>query len=268
MNPILKRAPGRAAAGARWITTFALLSWVASAAGAPPQPTASTARLPAAAEVIAKSVKAIGGREAILKHSSAHLKGTWAIQAQSANGEFEMFQAKPNRRLMRMNLGAMGEIVNAYDGKAGWVLSPFAPPTLVEGKMLEQAREDAEFYSVLHDPTDYKSMDTVARTRFDNRECFELRLVRNSGREIREYYDMKTGLQAGLRGTQESPEGSSDVTVTFQEYQKFSDLQTVTKFRIESSQADISITITSVEYDGVPDTQFEPPAEIKTLLKK
>jgi hypothetical protein len=268
MNSLLKRHLNWATAATRWVVALTLISWAASAADAPSKPAASVTKLPAAADVIAKSLKALGGRDAILKHTSTRLKGTWSMPAQSVNGEFEMFQAKPNRRAMRMKVGEMGEIVNTFDGKAGWVISPFAPPTLLEGKMLEQARDDADYYSILHDPASYRSMETVALTQFDNRECYELKVVLNSGRENREFYDVKTGLLAGVRGTQESPQGSSEAVLTLQAYQKFGDLQQVSKMKIQSEQGDVTITVTSVEYDTVPDSQFEAPAEIKALLKK
>jgi hypothetical protein len=218
--------------------------------------------------VIASNVKALGGRDAILKHRSTRLKGTWSIAAQGLKGELDMLQAKPNKRLARMKVGDMGEIVNAFDGTIGWVISPFAPPTLIEGKMLDQTREDADYYSALHEPASFRSMETVARSQFDNRECYELKLVHKSGREVREFYDTKTGLLAGARGAQESPQGTSEVLLTMQEYQKFGDLQQVSKLRIQSDQGDITITVTSVEYDGVPETAFEAPTEIKALLKK
>ena len=247
------------------IAAFASVSLVASAADTPAK---ATGKLPSAADVIAKYLKAIGGREAVLKHTSTRLKGAWEMPAQQeAKGEFELLQAKPSKRLMRMKLGTMGEIVNGYDGKAGWVTSPFAPPALMEGKMLDQTRDDADYYAVLHNPTDYRSLETVARTQFDNRECLELKLITKSGREVREFYDAKTGLLAGIRAIQETQQGSSETTVTCLEYQKFGDLQQVTKLKIGSDQGDVSIRITSVEYDTVSDAELEPPAEIKVLLK-
>jgi len=257
--------PPRTPAGL--IAAFALVSLVASAAETPAKATGA-AKLPSAADVVAKYLKAVGGREAVLKHTSTRLKGTWEMPAQSANGEFELLQAKPNKRVMHLKLGSMGEIVNGYDGKAGWVTSPFAPPALIEGKMLDQTRDEAEYYAILHNPTNYRSLETVARTQFDNRECLELKLVTKSGREVREFYDAKTGLLAGVRGTQETPQGSSEMVMTCLEYQKFGDLQQVAKLKIGSDQGELTIRITSVEYDTVSDPELEPPAEIKALLKK
>jgi len=166
MNHIARSTLGPAQPAIRFIAVLALVSLVATAAEAPAK---ATGKLPPAAEVVAKQLKAIGGREAVLKHTSTRLKGTWEMPAQQgANGEFELLQAKPNQRLMRMKVGEMGEVVNGYDGKVGWVTSPFAPPALMEGKMLDQARDDADYYAVLHNPTSYQSLETVARTQFDN----------------------------------------------------------------------------------------------------
>jgi hypothetical protein len=265
MNRFMKMRLSLPQVPAGLIAAFALVSLVASAADTPAK---ATGKLPSAADVVAKHLKAVGGRDVILKHISTRLKGAWEMPAQSANGEFELLQAKPNRRLMHLKLGSMGEIVNGYDGKAGWVTSPFAPPALIEGKMLDQTRDEADYYAILHNPTNYQSLETVARTQFDNRECLELKLVTKSGREVREFYDAKTGLLAGTRGAQETQQGSSEMTVTCLEYQKFGNLLQVAKLKIGSDQSELSIRITSVEYDTVSDAEIEPPAEIKALLKK
>jgi hypothetical protein len=251
--------PPQALAGL--MAAVALTSLVASAAETPAKPAAGAAKLPSAVDVVAKHLKAVGGRDTFLKHSSTLLKGTWDMPSQGATGAFELLQAKPNKRLMHMKLGETGEIVNGYDGKVGWVTSPFAPPALIEGKMLDQTRDDADYYGILHNPTNFQSMETVARTQFDNRECLELKLVAKSGRTSREFYDAKTGLLAGVRTTQETPQGPSELLVTFLEYRKFGDLMQAAKMKIGTEQGDLTIGITSVEYDVASDSQFEPPAE-------
>ncbi len=234
-----------------------------------PVQAAAATKLPPAADIIAKHLKAVGGREAILKHASTRMKGTWDMPAQAgASGEFELVQAKPNKRVMRLKLASGGgEIVNGFDGTIGWVTSPFAPPTLMEGKLLEQTRDEADYYAMLHNPTNYQSMETVARAPFDNRECFEIKLITKSGREEHEFFDAKTGLLAGVRGVQEAPQGSSQVTLTCAEYQKFGDLQQVSKLKISSDQGELSIKIASVEYDTVKDAETTAPPEVKALVK-
>ena len=258
----LRRATGLTAA-------FALIALAASAADVPVKTDSSEIRLPTAKDVIAKHLKAVGGRETILKHTSTRFRGRWDMPSlQGAGGEFELVQAKPNKRLMRMKMGETGEIVNGYNGKVGWVTSPFAPPALMEGKLLEQARHDADYYAALHNPTNYQSMETVARTRFDNRDCYELKVNRSFGQEVREFYDANTGLLAGTRGIQETTEGTSEIVATLLEYQKFGDLLQVTNMKIGIDQQVVNIRISSVDYDTVPDAEFELPAEIKELLKK
>jgi outer membrane lipoprotein-sorting protein len=244
------------------------IALLGSAAETPSPAAAPSSSLPSAADVIAKHLKATGGREATLKHTATRFKGDWEMAGQGAGGEFETIQAKPNKRLMRFKLTTGGEIVNAFDGKVGWITSPFAEPALMEGKLLAQTREDAEYYAILHNAADFQSMETVGRTQFDNRDCVELKLVRKSGRVVHEYYDAATGFLAGARGMQETQQGPSEITITCQGYQKFGDLFQATQLKIDSDQGNITIRIKSVAYDSVSDTEFEPPAEIKALLKR
>lgn len=224
--------------------------------------------LPPAKEVIAKAVQAVGGKEAILKQNSQRLKGRWEMANVGQGGDFELLRAKPNKQLLRVKLGDQGQIVNGYDGKVGWMLNPFAGPMLLEGKMLDQAAEEAEFYNSLHEEKNFKSMETVGLNKFEGKEAIELKLVTKSGRELREFYDPKTGLLIGSKAVHESPQGPNEVTIGMHDYKKMGDLLQPTRLTVKGEGFEQVLTISSVEYDSVPDKEFDLPDEIKSLLKK
>ena len=104
-------------------------------AGQPAQPDAS---LPPAREVIDRHLEAIGGREAVLAHSSSHAIGTIEVPAAGLKGTLEVFAAKPDKSLMRATLTGVGEIQEGYNGTVGWSISAMTGPTLLQGKQLEQ----------------------------------------------------------------------------------------------------------------------------------
>jgi hypothetical protein len=240
--------------------------WGADAPPAPATP-APAVELPPAKEVIAKHIQAIGGREAILKQTALRAKGKLDIISQGVKGEFEVLRTKPNKQLIRIVIPDAGQIDIAFDGQVGWLTSPFTEPQLLEGKMLAQARDESDFYSALHEEQNFQSMATVAKTQFDGKECYQVKLVYKSGRQTTEYYDVKTGLQAGLQSTQESPQGAIDTTTRLADYTKFGETLQPRKITQMLGETEQVLTITSLSFDPIPEQEFAQPEPIKALVK-
>ena len=228
----------------------------------------ATSSLPPAKEVIAKYVKALGGKEAILKYSSTHVKGRSEMPAQGIKGTLEVFAAKPDKLKVKVDLPGVGNVIYGYDGKVGWSIDPILGPMVMDGKRLEQLKKEANYYSTLHDDTDFKSMETLEATQFEGKECYKLKLVRESGDESTEYYDAKTGFLVGLTATQESPLGPVTVTSVASDYKKFGNMMMATKTTQTMAGIQQIMTIESVEYNTVADSEFELPPQIKALVNK
>lgn len=228
---------------------------------------APPAALPSARSILDKHVKAIGGREAVLSHSSTMAKGTLSIPAAGITGSLEVYGAKPNRTLVKSTIPGVGQIVEGFDGTHAWTISPMTGPMLLEGKSLDDKRLDAEFYGELRGDERYVSITTLEMMDFEGRPCYKVRLVRKTGREDVEFYDVGTGLKAGSVTSRETPMGVMTVTTVESDYRRFGNLLQPTLLSAQTAGAKQVITITSIEYDTVPPSVFEPPAEIKALLK-
>jgi hypothetical protein len=228
---------------------------------------AAPSALPSARSIVDRHVEAIGGRAAILSHSSTRATGTFSVVSAGMKGALEVFAAKPDKSVVKIKIPGLGDIEEGFDGTKGWSLSPMTGPMLLEGKQLEEKKFDADFYSDLHDEGRYASMTTVEQTEFDGRPCYKLKLVRKNGSEDFEFYDVKTGLKAGRMGTRETPMGTLTGTAVESDYKKFGKLliPTIVKNTIMGVQQ--VITIETVEFDNVSAATFEPPAEIKALVK-
>lgn len=240
---------------------------------APQDPTVSPAietpktPLPGARSILDRHIAAIGGKEAVLSHSSTRATGTFSVASAGMNGSLEVIAAKPDKSMVKITIPGVGEILEGYDGKSGWTLSPMTGPMLIEGKQLEEKRYDADFYSELHDDSRYASMTTVERTDFEGRPCYKVKLVRKSGGEDYEFYDVETGLKAGRIATRETPMGTITGTSVETDYKKFGNLLQPTTVKNTMMGMQQVISIATIEYDTVPPTAFEPPAEIKALIK-
>jgi hypothetical protein len=225
--------------------------------------------LPKAREIIDRYVSAIGGKEVILKATAMRGKGAIRSsgQGQSAAGEFEVLRAKPNKQIVKVNIANSGQTVSGFDGQVGWLLLPSAGPVLLQGRMLDQARDESEFYSPLHEEKNFQRMETVGIAPFWDRDCYEVELVYKSGRKVTEYFDIQSGLLMGYRGAQETPQLSVEVNVQLADYQKFGELLQPAKLVQRVANVEHVITISIISYEPVPDKEFEMPPEVKALLK-
>jgi hypothetical protein len=262
------------------VTTFAagrtLAAQTPQAPAAPkpqapkPAPAADAAKptaLPSPQTIIDRHVKAIGGRAAILGHKSSHATGTFSMPAQNITGALDIYGAKPDKSLVKINLGGIGDLVEGFDGTTGWTLEPMSGPRLKEGQELVEKKFDADFYSDLHEPGRYASMKTVEKTAFEGKPCFKVSLVRKEGGEDIEYYDVDTGLKAGATATRQTPMGPITATQVLSDYKKFGDLLVPTTMKQTQMGVEQLLKITTVEWDNVPDSTFDPPAQINALIK-
>ena len=234
---------------------------------APAKPAKPDPSLPTARTIIDKYVQAIGGRPAILAHSSSHMTGTFSVASAGISGNVEIFNAKPAKTLAKTNIGGIGEVLEGFDGTHGWGISPMTGPSVAEGTELDQKRFDPDFYNDVHDPARYTSMTTVEKTVFEGRPAYKLSLVKKIGGEDLEYFDVETGYKIGTTGSREGPMGSMNVTVSLSDYKKFADVMVPTTIKQSVSGVANVITITSIEFDNVPPATFEVPDRIKALIK-
>lgn len=267
LSLLVSRSAALALASALAAAPAVLAGQTPQAQPAPAPEAAKSAELPSARSIIDRHVRAIGGRKAILSHTSLHATGTMTVAGSGITGVLHVYGAKPNKSLVKIGLGGIGELLEGFDGTTGWTLNPVTGPMLAQGKELEEKKFDADFYSDLHESGRYVSMKTVEKTTFEGRPCYKLSLVRKNGGEDFDYYDVETGLKAGATGTRESPMGPLSVTQTHSDYRKFGDLLISTTMNQTAMGVQQVLTITMVEFDNVPPSMFEPPAQIKALLK-
>jgi hypothetical protein len=223
--------------------------------------------LPTARAIIDRHVKEIGGRDAVLAQTSTHATGTVSLPAAGLTGKLEAFHAKPNKFIQRMTLPGIGDIEEGFDGTIGWSISPLTGPTLLDGRLLEQRKFDADFFEDLKSPDRYQSMTTVEKTTFQGRPVYKIQLVRKGGGEDTEFYDVETGLKAGAITTRDSPMGAMQGTTAWSDYKKFGALLQPVTTRVSVMSTEMVMAITAVEYDRVDPSVFSVPPQIKALVK-
>jgi hypothetical protein len=245
-------------------------TWAALAAepGKPGPESTAALPLPEAKDILARFAKEIGGEKAFAKIESQHLTGKCDMGAQGITGDLEVFAKRPDKLVIKITLPAVGDLLQGFDGKTGWSLNPITGPMVLEGKMLDQIREQARFDAVLHDPAEFKSMQTLGKTQFEGKDCYKVKLVRKSGQESIEYYDLETGLLSGSSEVQETPLGAISVTAVISDYKKFGEILFATRLTQKMGPLAQVMSFEKMDLNSVADSAFDLPQQIKALVKK
>lgn len=242
-----------------------------AATAAKPVPAAKpapAAALPSAEEILKRYRTAIGGEAAIKKHTSRTISGVFEITGQGMKGDLKIMAAAPDHMRLTIVLPGLGNLERGYDGHIGWSVDPTVGPRLLEGKELDELKHSADFYDDLHDSKSYASITVVAQGPFEGTDCYEMRLVRTTGFEYTEFFNVKTSLLAGVKMNATSQMGVVAVTTIVDEYKAFGGVLTPTVTRQKMMGLESQMTITNITFDPVDPKTFDLPAEIAALVKQ
>ena len=222
--------------------------------------------LPSGRQIVAQFVTAIGGEAAVASVKSIRARGRFEIAAQGISGDVEILSARPAKLVNRVRVPALGLIETGFDGKNGWMLSPISGPELLTGRQFSETADDSWFDGPLHAASQVKELTTLGRAEFDNRPAYKVRVVFVSGNTQTEYFDVETKLQLGSESSRATPQGVIDTVNILRNYKKFGPILQPTTFVQRALGFEQTLTLASYEYDVVPTSAFDPPAEIKALL--
>jgi zinc protease len=230
--------------------------------------TAHAQDLPPAAEILARYQQALGGSDVLEGRTSMTAIGQFSLPAAGLVASFESHAARPDRYVMRIEIPGFGEIRSGYTGEVGWSLNPTEGPRLMSGDEVRQTADEAAFESTLRLPSSIASAETVELTRLAGRECYKVRLVWQSGRETFDCYSPETGLLVGTMGRQETAMGTVDAVTLYDDYRVFDGVRMAGKVTIQTMGMEQVVTIDDIRFNAVPESAFEPPAQIQALIRR
>ena len=228
---------------------------------------AQNAPLPAAKDIVAKYVAAIGGEAAFKAVKSIRIRGQFSLAAQGLSGDIEIIAARPNRMRQRVTIGPIGTIEQGFDGKNGWSLNPIAGPSLQSGRELAETKDDATFDGQLYGSDLVKSMTVEGRQSFEGVDAYKVKMIFHSGTTHMTYFAVATGLLLGNETERATPQGVIPVVHLVRDWKKYGALLQPSAIVERGMQLESAVTVTSIEFDNVKDSEFDPPAEVKALIK-
>lgn len=211
--------------------------------------------LPTVAQVYDKYAAAVGGRDAWSKVEGRSEKGT--VELGPMSGEYQRYMSSPNLMRMVMDFGVV-QIDQGFDGAKGWVSQNGVAqrmPADAENTLRENKSGNATFL----DPSRYTKAEVKGKEKFEGADVYRLVVTSKDGKEHSEFFDVGTGLQAGV----ESPSPQGNVLIVYKEYKEFEGKKIATKVVQKLPQGELVISISSVTF-GAPDkSQFKAPADLK-----
>lgn len=222
--------------------------------------------LPTARAVIRRHVAAVGGEDALRAVTSRYVWARYEIPARRLKGSLELYAARPNKRLLKIEYPELGTEVTGFDGRIGWSTKPGEPARPVEGADLALLRDQSVFDFDLHPDSSFRSMTTVDSADFQGHRCYRLRLVSITGRDWLEYYDIQTGLFVGNMFRQETGKGPVTVMTVVSDYRPFDGVRLPTRLSIRSAYTEEIVTVVRVRNNQVDASVFDVPPKLRAGL--
>jgi len=257
----IRQTPWRRMAGP---LAVALISAVTIAGGVPAG--AQDEKLPSAEQVLDRAVEAMGGKAAMEKIHNRVYKGAFEIPAQGIQGQFESYEAAPNKAYTFVEFPGVGRLESGTDGQVYWEITPMGA-RIIEGE--EKVLKECEwrFNAALHWRKLYPKVECIGVDKVDGHPCYKLALTPRLGPPQTVYYEKKTGLPARMDMIVKSPMGEVPVEVRIQDYKAVDGVMLHHKIVQRMVGMEQSMTMKSIEHNvDLPASRFDLPAAVKELL--
>ena len=224
--------------------------------------------LPDAQQILTRYREATGSLTRYANVKSMHATGEFSMPAAGMTGTLEVWSARPNRSALKVSIAGLGEIRSGFTGDVGWSVNPMEGPRLLAGAELLQAQDEADFDSHLRPEARIASATTIEKTTMGGSECYKVKLAWKTGRETHDCFSVATGLLVASQGKAESSMGTLESTVIYSDVKEFDGIKMPTRIATQMMGAEQIIVLKQIDFNNVVDTVFDPPAEVKALIKK
>lgn len=170
-----------------------------AAALAPEAPGAGPAKpLPTADELVERSIKAVGGREALQKLTSLVVKGAYelTIGGQTRPGLFEQHYKAPGMSYMLINVPKVHKQEEGFDGTVGWTKTSQGVMEMAGWQLAFKKRStelsyvfDLEGFRRLYPKTSVRGVEKIG-----GRDAYVVEATPTVGKPETLYFDTQTGL--------------------------------------------------------------------------
>jgi hypothetical protein len=230
----------------------------AEAEGAPePAPAPD---LPAAEDLFAAHVEAVGGREAMAKFETLYFESSVDTGAQNIKAKARTWW-KQGRFYGEQEIPGFGMARSGYDGDVVWVDDPINGLRKLDGKEAEQIIREGAIFLVADWKQHFTRAETVGRQDVDGRTLYDVELTTPLGDQLTMSFAADDKLLTRMRFEQITPTGTVPVTAMFDDYRPIEGVQFAHTSTLEIALGKVTQTYDAIEVNADVDPgRFAYPA--------
>jgi hypothetical protein len=248
----------------RWVGVLLPLVVVVVAAGA------QDAALPSGADVLERSIDAMGGRAALEQVRNRITFGSMELPAMGIKAKMVTYTASPNLFYSLVESDAIGRLESGSNGEICWDLTAMTGPRIKTGDEQAAAMREARFNSALHWRELYKDVQTVGIDTVESMPCYKLTLTPAQGDPETQYYDTQSYLLRKVDMIYSTEMGKVPIQTTVSDYRQADGILLPFKVRqlLMSVQEMIFVTDSVAQNVEIPADRFALPPDIQALADK
>jgi zinc protease len=218
------------------------------------------AALPSVDDILDQYVKAVGGRDAVLKHTSRSMKGTFDLEAMNMSGPIESYAKAPNKFTMSIAFSGMGNFVQVFDGAKAWSSNPMEGLRELAGGELDDMKRRSDFHTEVNLKKQYSKMSVTGKEKVGGADAYVIEAVKGEGKPDKLYFDVASGLLVRQDSENESPQGKVLTESYMSDYKDVDGVKLAHTMRMVNPMFSATMKITEVKHGvAIEDTKFAKP---------
>jgi hypothetical protein len=193
---------------------------------------------------------------------------TMDMPAQGVSMKITSVQRRPDHIAVSMTIPGLGEMKQGYDGTNAWSVDPMQGPRLLSDAEKTQLTDGADFKAMQRDPSLITKTEAAGEATVNGEATDCVAITWKSARVTTECFSRTSGLLLEMRAKSSTPQGEIETVTRMSDYKPVGGVLMAHKIAIEAMGMQQSITFTETEAGPMPASAFEPPAEVKALIKK
>ena len=208
------------------------------------------AKIPSVDVVLERNIKALGGKKAMLKIKNREAVGKIKMPAFGAELPVILRAAAPNREAMELTLGKAGVVRDVFDGNKGWTETPDGNVIPKKERELINKKTEADFHADLNYKKNYPKIEQLGVQKVAGRDVYALKMTPKRGDADTFFFDIKTGMVAGVDSTAEMQNMEVKTRVLFRDYKKVDGVMIPSTIELtEPKFAAFAITIEKIRHN-------------------
>lgn len=235
-----------------------------------PMPTVAAAEdeLPSGKEILERSIKVSGGREAFEKIDNRVIKATIEVKPTGIKMTMTAKQARPDKTLQHVEIQGLGTMIQGSNGEEFWEMNSMTGPRLLEGEEKATMQFLANF-DVTVNEDQYEKIECVGVEDVEGETCYRVILTPKGLRPITAFYSKESGLEVKNIITLQTQMGEVTTENFLKDYKEVDGILMPHHIIQKLVGMETDTRFTSVEHNmDLPDDTFDLPEEVQKLVEQ